>query len=151
MIKVVKKSAFPIFRAIFNTKFMSKQLRKNTKKAKNKVYRGVVHIQTGFNNTLISITNVKGDVICWSSAGASGLKGKRRSTAYAAKLASANAARKAFRDFSVKDVKVMIKGPGAARETAIHEIYKAGMKLIVIREKTGIPHNGCRPPKRRRV
>nr|AYQ94296.1 ribosomal protein S11 [Chaetopeltis orbicularis] len=130
---------------------MSKQTKKSTKKAKNKVYRGVVHIQTGYNNTIVTITNIKGDAICWSSAGASGLKGKRRSTAYAAKLAAANAARKGLRDFSVKEAKVLITGPGAARESAIHEIYKAGIKLTVIREKSGIPHNGCRPPKRRRV
>lgn len=94
---------------------------------------------------------MKGDVLCWSSSGSSGLKGKRRSTAYAAKLASANAARKAFINFSIKEAKVFITGPGAARETALHEIYKAGIQLLVIREKSGVPHNGCRPPKRRRV
>nr|ANB40188.1 ribosomal protein S11 [Koshicola spirodelophila] len=130
---------------------MSKQNRKITKKTRVKLYRGIVYIQTGHNNTIVTVTNIKGDVVCWSSAGSSGLKGKRKSSAYAAKLAAANAARKAAREFSLREVKVVIAGPGAARETAIHEIYKAGIKLTVIREKTGIPHNGCRPPKRRRV
>ena len=130
---------------------MSKQLRPSTKKTKKRLYRGIIHIQTSYNNTIITVTNIKGDVMCWSSAGSSGLKGKRKSTAYAAKLAAANAARKAIRDFSLREAKVLITGPGPARETAIHEIYKAGIKLTVIREKSTVPHNGCRPPKRRRI
>jgi small subunit ribosomal protein S11 len=130
---------------------MSKQIKKVTKKTRVRSFRGIVHIQTGHNNTIVTIANYKGNVLCWSSSGASGFKGKRRSTAYAAKLAAANAAKKAVRDFSVKEAKVFITGPGAARETALYEIYKAGIELTVIREKSGIPHNGCRPPKRRRV
>jgi small subunit ribosomal protein S11 len=130
---------------------MAKQIKKVTKKMKERVYRGLVHIQTGYNNTIITITNVRGKVLCWSSGGSCGLKGKRKSTAYAAKLAAANAAKKAQREFLLREAKVLITGPGAARQTAIHEIYKAGIKILLIREKSGIPHNGCRPPKRRRI
>jgi small subunit ribosomal protein S11 len=130
---------------------LSKQIRKNVKKTRKKIYRGVVYIQTTQNNTIVTITNIKGDAVCWSSAGSCDLKGRRKATAYAAKLAAANAAKKARREFVLKEAKVLITGPGAARDTAIHEIHKAGIKLTILREKSGVPHNGCRPPKRRRV
>nr|YP_010987516.1 ribosomal protein S11 [Hydrocytium acuminatum]WOR09561.1 ribosomal protein S11 [Hydrocytium acuminatum] len=132
-------------------KTKTKKIQKSVRTFKNRAYRGVVHIQTGRNNTIITITNIKGDVLCWSSAGSSGLKGKRKSTAYAAKLAATNAVRKAIRDFKIVEAKILINGAGSARESALNEISKAGIRLTVIREKSGTPHNGCRAPKRRRV
>ena len=120
------------------------------KKQKRSSYRGVVHIQASYHNTIVTITNVRGEVLCWSSAGACGFKGKRKSTTFAAKKAAETAARKT-RDFKMTEAKILVTGPGQGRESAIREIFKAGIKVSVIREKTGIPHNGCRPPKRRRV
>jgi small subunit ribosomal protein S11 len=133
------------------TYYMARQTRKVApNKAKKRIYRGVVHIQAGYHNTIITITNIRGDVICWSSAGACGFKGKRKSTSFAAKKAAETAARKS-KDAAMREAKVLVTGPGQGRESAIREIFKAGIKVNVIREKTGIPHNGCRPPKKRRV
>nr|YP_009238243.1 ribosomal protein S11 [Chlorotetraedron incus]AMO01121.1 ribosomal protein S11 [Chlorotetraedron incus] len=130
---------------------MAKQTRKATPaKLRKRAYRGVVHIQTGHHNTIITITNVRGDVLCWSSAGSCGFRGKRKATTFAAKKAAEVVAKKS-RDFLMKEAKILVTGPGQGRETAIREIFKAGIKVHVIREKTGIPHNGCRPPKKRRV
>ena len=126
-------------------------MRKTTPmKLRRRAYRGVVHIQTGHHNTIITLTNVRGEVLCWSSAGSCGFKGKRKSTTFAAKKAAEVVAKKS-RDFLMKEAKILVTGPGQGRETAIREIFKAGVKVSVIREKTGIPHNGCRPPKKRRV
>ncbi len=131
--------------------FMAKQTRKlTTNKTKKKVFRGVVHIQAGHHNTIVTITNIRGEVLCWSSAGACGFRGKRKSTSFAAKKAAETVARKS-RDFAMKAAKILVTGPGQGRESAIREIFKAGIKVSVIREKTGIPHNGCRPPKKRSV
>jgi small subunit ribosomal protein S11 len=130
---------------------MAKQTRKlTTNKTKKKVFRGVVHIQAGHHNTIVTITNIRGEVLCWSSAGACGFRGKRKSTSFAAKKAAETVARKS-RDFAMKAAKILVTGPGQGRESAIREIFKAGIKVNVIREKTGIPHNGCRPPKKRSV
>nr|YP_009492247.1 ribosomal protein S11 [Pseudopediastrum sp. CL0201VA]AWI68913.1 ribosomal protein S11 [Pseudopediastrum sp. CL0201VA] len=130
---------------------MAKQIRKTTPtKLRRRAYRGVVHIQTGHHNTIITLTNVRGEVLCWSSAGSCGFRGKRKATTFAAKKAAEVVAKKS-RDFLMKEVKILVTGPGQGRETAIREIFKAGVKVSVIREKTGIPHNGCRPPKKRRV
>ena len=131
---------------------MAKQARQiaNYKRKKKKIYRGLVHIQAGYHNTLITITNIRGDALCWSSSGACGFKGKRKATTFAAKTAAETAARKA-RDFAMKEVKILVTGPGQGRESAIRAFFKAKIKVNVIREKTGIPHNGCRPPKKRRV
>ena len=130
---------------------MSKQIRKiSTNKPKRKIFRGLFHIQAGHHNTIITMTNIRGDVLCWSSAGSCGFRGKRKSTTFAAKKAAEKAAIKSL-DFGVREAKVLVTGPGQGRETAIREIFKAGIKVNVIREKTGIPHNGCRPPKKRRV
>lgn len=130
---------------------MAKQTRKAPAgKSKRKVYRGMVHIQAGYHNTIVTITNIRGDVLCWSTAGACGFRGKRKSTPFAAKKAAEVAAKKA-RDMAIRDVKIVVNGPGAGRENAIREIFKAGIKVNLIRERTGIPHNGCRPPKKRRV
>jgi small subunit ribosomal protein S11 len=135
---------------IFQVK-MARQTRKLTStKTKKRSYRGVVHIQAGYHNTIVTITNIRGEVLCWSSAGACGFKGKRKSTGFAAKKAAETAAKKT-RDFSMREAKVLVTGPGQGRESAIREIFKAGIKVNIIREKTGIPHNGCRPPKRRSV
>jgi small subunit ribosomal protein S11 len=130
---------------------MARQTRKLTStKMKKRAYRGIVHIQAGYHNTIVTITNIRGEVLCWSSAGACGFKGKRKSTGFAAKKAAETVAKKS-RDFLIREAKVLVTGPGQGRESAIREIFKAGIKVNVIREKTGIPHNGCRPPKRRRV
>ena len=120
-------------------------------KVKNKrLYRGVVYIQAGHHNTIVTITNIRGQVLCWSSAGACGFKGKRKSTSFAAKKAAETAANKC-RNFGMREAKVLVTGPGQGRESAIRAMFKAGLKVNVIREKSGIPHNGCRPPKKRRV
>lgn len=130
---------------------MAKQVRKvSTGKPKRKVYRGMVHIQAGYHNTIVTVTNIRGDVLCWSTAGACGFRGKRKSTPFAAKKAAEVAAKKA-RDMSIRAVKIVVNGPGSGRENAIREIFKAGIKVNLIRERTGIPHNGCRPPKKRRI
>nr|YP_009238449.1 ribosomal protein S11 [Kirchneriella aperta]AMO00984.1 ribosomal protein S11 [Kirchneriella aperta] len=130
---------------------MARQIRKSSPaKLRRRTYRGVVHIQAGHHNTIITMTNVRGDVLCWSSAGACGFRGKRKATTFAAKKAAEIVAKKS-RDFLMKEAKILVTGPGQGRETAIREIFKAGIKVSVIREKTGIPHNGCRPPKKRRV
>jgi small subunit ribosomal protein S11 len=130
---------------------MARQTRKlSVTKTKKRIYRGIVHIQAGHHNTIVTITNIRGEVLCWSSAGACGFKGKRKSTGFAAKKAAETAAKKS-RDFAMREAKVLVTGPGQGRESAIREIFKAGIKVNVIREKTGIPHNGCRPPKKRSV
>ena len=130
---------------------MSKQTRKiTTSKPKRRVYRGIVHIQAGHHNTIITVTNIRGEVLCWSSAGACGFRGKRKATSFAAKKAAETVARKS-KDFSMQEARILVTGPGQGRETAIREIFKAGIKVNIIREKTGIPHNGCRPPKKRLV
>jgi small subunit ribosomal protein S11 len=136
---------------IFKILFMARQTRKSAPaKMRKRTYRGVVHIQAGYHNTIITMTSVRGDVLCWSSAGACGFRGKRKATTFAAKKAAEIVAKKS-RDFLMKEAKILVTGPGQGRETAIREIFKAGIKVSVIREKTGIPHNGCRPPKKRRV
>lgn len=130
---------------------MARQVRKlSSQKTKRHVFRGIVHVQAGHHNTIVTITNIRGEVLCWSSSGACGFKGKRKATGFAAKKAAETAAKKAL-DFSMREAKVLVNGPGQGRESAIREIFKAGIKVNVIREKTGIPHNGCRPPRKRSV
>ena len=130
---------------------MGRQIKKlSTQKTKKRIYRAIVHIQAGYHNTIVTITNIRGEVLCWSSSGACGFKGKRKSTGFAAKKAAETAAKKS-RDFGMREAKVLVTGPGQGRESAIREIFKAGIKVNVIREKTGIPHNGCRPPKKRSI
>jgi small subunit ribosomal protein S11 len=120
------------------------------KKEKRAVSRGVAHIKSTFNNTIISITDHAGNVIAWSSAGAHGFKGSRKGTPFAAQVAAEAAARKAI-DNGVKSVDVYINGPGAGREAALRSLQAAGFSISLIRDVTPLPHNGCRPPKRRRV
>ena len=120
------------------------------KKAKKNVAEGIAHVHASFNNTIVTITDVSGNVVSWSSAGACGFKGSRKSTPFAAQLAAEQAARKA-QEHGMRNVQVYVKGPGAGRESALRALQSAGFKISVIRDVTPIPHNGCRPPKRRRV
>src|SRR5271157_5177496 len=120
------------------------------KKEKRIIPRGVAHIQATFNNTIVSITDLEGNVVAWSSAGTQGFKGSRKSTPFAAQMAAEDAARKAMEN-GMRSVDVMIKGPGAGREAALRSLQAAGFQITLIRDVTPIPHNGCRPPKRRRV
>jgi small subunit ribosomal protein S11 len=120
------------------------------KKEKKNIPSGVAHVQSTFNNTIITITDLEGQVICWSSAGAMGFKGSRKGTPFAAQIAGEDTARKA-KEHGVKRVEVYVKGPGSGREAAIRSLQAAGLQISLIKDVTPIPHNGCRPPKRRRV
>src|ERR1700704_5715537 len=124
--------------------------KKAKKKNKKNIQTGIVYIQSTFNNTIITITDVSGNVLSWSSAGARGFKGSRKSTPFAAQVAAGDAAAKAM-EHGLKNVSVLVKGPGAGRESALRALAAAGLKVSLIRDITPIPHNGCRPPKRRRV
>ena len=123
---------------------------KGKKKAKKTVTRGIAHIQSTFNNTIVTITDVEGNVVSWCTSGARGFKGSRKSTPFAAQLAAEQAARKA-QDHGMQQVAIFVKGPGAGRESALRAFQHVGMRVTLIRDVTPIPHNGCRPPKRRRV
>jgi len=120
------------------------------KKVKRTVSEGVAHIHSTFNNTIVTITDPPGNVIAWSSAGAAGFKGSRKGTPFAAQVAADQAARKAV-DMGMRSVQVYVKGPGAGREAALRSLQAAGVTVTIIKDVTPIPHNGCRPPKRRRV
>jgi small subunit ribosomal protein S11 len=120
------------------------------KKVVKNVPSGIAHILASFNNTIITITDKGGNTICWSSTGSIGFSGSKKSTPFAAQLAASDAAKKAM-GHGVKDVEVYIKGPGAGRESAIRAMQAAGLRITAIKDVTPIPHNGCRPPKRRRV
>ena len=120
------------------------------KKAKRLVAEGVVHIHSTFNNTIITISDGQGNVVAWSSAGAVGFKGSRKGTPFAAQVAAEAAARKAA-ELGMRQVQVYVKGPGAGREAALRSLQAAGFAVNLIKDVTPIPHNGCRPPKRRRV
>lgn len=121
-----------------------------SKKSKRHVPSGVAHIQSTFNNTIVTITDPNGESISWASAGSSGFKGAKKGTPFAAQTAAENAARRAM-DQGMRQLEVMVSGPGAGRETAIRALQGAGLEITLIRDVTPIPHNGCRPPKRRRV
>lgn len=120
------------------------------KKEKKNIPTGVVHIQSTFNNTIVTITDPVGNVVSWSSAGVQGFKGSRKSTPFAAQQTSEDAAKKAM-DHGMRSVEVYIKGPGAGRESALRALQAAGLTVLSIKDVTPVPHNGCRPPKRRRV
>ncbi len=126
------------------------QKKGGVKKQKKNVPSGIAHIQSTFNNTIVSITDTKGDVISWASAGSSGFKGAKKGTPFAAQTAADSAARRAIEQ-GMRQLEVMVSGPGAGRETAIRALQGAGLEITLIRDVTPIPHNGCRPPKRRRV
>ncbi|NWF98718.1 MAG: 30S ribosomal protein S11 [Nitrospirae bacterium] len=126
------------------------QRKKSTKKEKRNIVYGAAHIQATFNNTIVSITDLNGEVITWASAGNLGFKGSRKGTPYAAQMAAAAVAKKAM-DMGMKQVDIYVKGPGAGRESAIRALQAAGLEINLIKDVTPVPHNGCRPPKRRRV
>ncbi len=119
-------------------------------KVKKNIQSGIAHIQSTFNNTIITITDPSGNTVSWSSAGSRGFKGSRKSTPFAAQVAAEDAARKAM-DHGMRTLTVYLKGPGPGREAALRALQSAGLKVGTIRDVTPIPHNGCRPPKRRRV
>jgi small subunit ribosomal protein S11 len=130
---------------------MAQTIKKSTsKRDKNSFTNGIVHIQSTFNNTIVTITNVTGDTIAWASAGSSGFKGARKSTPFAAQTAAEKAALEAL-STGMKSVEILVKGQGPGRETAIRAIEGAGFGISSIQDITSVPHNGCRPPKRRRV
>mgnify|MGYP002631472810 CR=1 FL=1 len=129
---------------------MAKPRKQQKKKVKKNIPRGVAHILSTFNNTIVTIADSSGNALSWSSAGSEGFKGSRKSTPFAAQLAATSAARKAM-DHGVKSVEVHLKGPGRGRESALRALSNAGMRVTLIRDVTPVPHNGCRPPKRRRV
>ncbi len=124
--------------------------KKKGKKKKRKVKSGVAHIHATFNNTIITITDKNGNTLSWSSAGARNFKGSRKSTPYAAGIAAEDAARKA-QEYGLKSVEAELNGPGPGRESALRSLQSAGLKITVMRDVSPLPHNGCRPPKRRRV
>ena len=130
---------------------MPQKIRKNSvKKNKSNLVTGVAHIQSTFNNTIITITNLVGDTISWASAGSSGFKGARKGTPFAAQTAAEKAALEAF-NTGMKNVEILINGQGSGRETAVRAIEGVGFEILSIHDITPVPHNGCRPPKRRRV
>ena len=128
---------------------IGEQMAKKGKEKKN-VANGVAHIHASFNNTIVTITDTSGNVITWSSSGSKGFKGSRKSTPFASQLAAEAAAKKAMEN-GMRQVEVFVKGPGTGRESAIRAIQAAGLEIVAIKDVTPIPHNGCRPPKRRRV
>jgi small subunit ribosomal protein S11 len=128
---------------------MAKKIRAK-KKVKKSISTGVVHIQSTFNNTIVTITDSGGNVLAWSSAGVQGFKGSRKSTPFAAQMAAEDAAKKA-KEHGLKTVEVYVKGPGPGRESALRALQATGFNVVMIKDVTPIPHNGCRPPKRRRV
>jgi len=128
---------------------MAKKIRTKKKEKKN-IPSGIVHIQSTFNNTIVTITDPAGNVVDWSSAGVQGFKGSRKSTPFAGQIAAEDAAKKAM-EHGMKTVEVFVKGPGSGRESALRSLQAAGFNVVMIKDVTPIPHNGCRPPKRRRV
>ncbi|MEE2757692.1 MAG: 30S ribosomal protein S11 [Myxococcota bacterium] len=129
---------------------MSKYSTKSRKKVRKNIQSGIAHIQATFNNTIITITDVQGNAVSWSSAGSRGFKGSRKSTPFAAQLAAEDAGNKA-REHGMRSLAVFVNGPGSGREAALRALSSVGFKITSIRDVTPVPHNGCRPPKRRRV
>jgi len=121
------------------------------KKGKRVVIDGVAHVHASFNNTIITIADRQGNALCWATAGGSGYRGSRKSTAFAAQIASERAATNAIEQYGMKSVDVLVKGPGLGRESSVRAMNAAGLKINSIADVTPVPHNGCRPPKRRRV
>jgi len=120
------------------------------KKKTKQIPKGIAHILASFNNTVITITDIAGNTVCWSSSGSAGFKGSKKSTPFAAQVASEQAARKAMEN-GMKEVEIHVNGPGSGRESAIRAIQTAGLQISLIKDVTPLPHNGCRPPKKRRV
>jgi small subunit ribosomal protein S11 len=151
--KKKKEEAAPVAAAPENLSLSADEIEKpkvvKAKGSKN-VHTGIAHVLSTFNNTIVTITDMKGNVIGWSSAGKVGFKGSRKSTAYAAQMVAQDASRQAM-GHGLKEVEVLVKGPGAGRESAVRALQAIGLDLTVIRDVTPVPHNGCRPPKQRRV
>jgi small subunit ribosomal protein S11 len=129
---------------------MAKEATRIRKRERKNITSGIAHVASTFNNTMITITDVQGNTIAWSSAGAMGFKGSRKSTPYAAQIAAETAARKA-QDHGMRTLEIEVSGPGSGRESALRALQASGFTITTIRDVTPIPHNGCRPPKRRRV
>nr|YP_009399164.1 ribosomal protein S11 [Taenioma perpusillum]ARW68561.1 ribosomal protein S11 [Taenioma perpusillum] len=129
---------------------MARQIKKKANRKKRNVINGITHIQSTFNNTIITITDLQGETIAWSSSGASGFKGAKKSTPFAAQTAAEKAAQSAM-EYGIKQTEVTINGPGSGRETAIRALQSNGIEITLIKDITPVPHNGCRPPKKRRV
>ena len=129
---------------------MAKERTRVRRREKKNIISGVAHVNATFNNTMISISDVQGNVIAWSSAGAQGFKGSRKSTPYAAQMAAEDAGKKA-QEHGMKSLEVFVRGPGSERESALRALQSVGFTITFIKDVTPIPHNGCRPPKRRRV
>lgn len=129
---------------------MAKKSARPKRRERKNIERGVAHIQSTFNNTVVTIADVNGNTVAWSSAGANGFKGSRKSTPFAAQTAAETAA-KAAMEHGMKTVEVMVKGPGSGREAAVRSLQAAGLEITAIKDVTPFPHNGCRPPKRRRM
>ena len=127
-----------------------RQARRPRRRERRNISHGVVHIKSSFNNTIITISDLRGNVVAWASAGNVGFKGSRKSTPYAAQMAAEEAARRAM-EMGVRKVDVQVRGPGSGRETAIRSLQNLGLEVTGIKDVTPVPHNGCRPPKRRRV
>jgi small subunit ribosomal protein S11 len=125
-------------------------VKKGKKKVKKNVQSGIAHIQSTFNNTHITITDVAGNTLCWSTSGGQGFKGSRKSTPFAAQVAAEECAKKAL-DHGIRQLSIHVKGPGSGRESAVRALQAQGIRITLIRDVTPVPHNGCRPPKRRRV
>nr|YP_009395232.1 ribosomal protein S11 [Bryothamnion seaforthii]ARW64000.1 ribosomal protein S11 [Bryothamnion seaforthii] len=129
---------------------MARQIKRNQNKKKKSIVNGITHIQSTFNNTIITITDLQGETISWASSGTSGFKGAKKSTPFAAQTAAEKAARSAL-EHGMKQTEIMVNGPGSGRETAIRAIQASGIEITLIKDITPVPHNGCRPPKKRRV
>nr|YP_009391706.1 ribosomal protein S11 [Laurenciella marilzae]ARW59850.1 ribosomal protein S11 [Laurenciella marilzae] len=129
---------------------MARQVKKNQNKKRKNIINGITHIQSTFNNTIITITDLQGETITWSSSGNSGFKGAKKSTPFAAQTAAEKAAKSAI-EAGIKQTEILVNGPGSGRETAIRAIQATGIEITLIKDITPVPHNGCRPPKKRRV
>ena len=129
---------------------MAKATTRTRKKVKKNVADGIAHIHASFNNTIVTITDRQGNTLCWATSGGSGFRGSRKSTPFAAQVAAERAGTKA-QEFGMKNVEVLVKGPGPGRESAVRSLNNLGFKILSITDVTPIPHNGCRPPKKRRV
>ncbi|MGN0878317.1 MAG: 30S ribosomal protein S11 [Oligosphaeraceae bacterium] len=137
--------------AVQNAEAPAAEVKRSKVKGGRQVLQGVVHVDSTFNNTRVAISDMHGNVLSWSTGGKLGHKGSRKATAYVAQLIAQDAAKKAMMTYGLKEVEVEVKGPGAGRESAVRGIAAAGLEITVLRDVTPLPHNGCRPPKRRRV
>ena len=137
--------------AVQNAEAPAAEVKRSKVKGGRQVLQGVVHVDSTFNNTRVAISDMHGNVLSWSTGGKLGHKGSRKATAYVAQLIAQDAAKKAMMTYGLKEVEVEVKGPGAGRESAVRGIAAAGIEISVIKDITPVPHNGCRPPKRRRV